>query len=54
MLGYIPVWPLKEHQCEYINHENCLLQNEKEVLALLSRLDLQNVHFVESAPGEFT
>ncbi|KAH7852189.1 hypothetical protein Vadar_021626 [Vaccinium darrowii] len=26
--------------------------NEKEVLALLSRLDLQNVHFVESAPGD--
>lgn len=27
------------------------LQKEKEVLALLSRLDLQNVHFTNSPPG---
>lgn len=32
----------------------CLLQKEKEVLGLLSRLDLQNVHFTESPPGIFT
>ncbi|RWW19442.1 hypothetical protein GW17_00016506 [Ensete ventricosum] len=30
-----------------------LLQSEKQVLALLSRLDLQHVHFVESPPGMF-
>ncbi|KAJ7000438.1 valyl-tRNA synthetase [Populus alba x Populus x berolinensis] len=29
------------------------MQNEKEVLALLSRLDLQNVHFTDSPPGMF-
>lgn len=28
-----------------------LLQEEKEVLALLSRLDLQNLHFMNSSPG---
>lgn len=28
-----------------------LLQKEKEVLALLSRLDLDHVHFTESPPG---
>ncbi|KAJ6936106.1 valyl-tRNA synthetase [Populus alba x Populus x berolinensis] len=28
------------------------MQNEKEVLALLSRLDLQNVHFTDSPPGD--
>lgn len=27
------------------------LQNEKQVLALLSRLDLQSVHFTETPPG---
>lgn len=27
------------------------MQKEKEVLALLSRLDLQNVHFTNSPPG---
>ena len=29
----------------------CVLQEEKEVLALLSRLDAQNVHFTNSPPG---
>jgi hypothetical protein len=28
-----------------------LFQEEKEVLALLSRLDLQNLHFMNSSPG---
>lgn len=28
-----------------------LLQEEKEALALLSRLDLQNLHFMKSSPG---
>lgn len=28
-----------------------LMQKEKEVLSLLSRLDLQNVHFTNSPPG---
>lgn len=27
------------------------MQKEKEVLALLSRLDLENVHFTDSPPG---
>ena len=30
-----------------------LLQKEREVLALLSRLDLQNIHFTDSPPGMF-
>lgn len=30
------------------------MQKEKEVLALLSRLDLLNVHFTESPPGMFS
>ncbi|CAK9156023.1 unnamed protein product [Ilex paraguariensis] len=29
-----------------------LMQKEKEVLALLSRLDLQNIHFTDYPPGD--
>ncbi|PPD73369.1 hypothetical protein GOBAR_DD29705 [Gossypium barbadense] len=31
-----------------------LMQEEKEVLALLSKLDLDNIHFADSPPGMFT
>lgn len=31
-----------------------LMQEEKEVLALLSKLDLDNIHFAGSPPGMFT
>lgn len=31
-----------------------MMQKEKEVLALLSRLDVQNVHFTNSPPGMFS
>lgn len=33
---------------------NCLMQTEREVLALLSRLDLQHIHFMDSPPGKLT
>jgi hypothetical protein len=32
----------------------CVMQEEKEVLALLSRLDMQNVHFTNSPPGMYS
>jgi hypothetical protein len=32
----------------------CMVQKEKEVLALLSRLDVPNVHFTNSPPGMFS
>jgi hypothetical protein len=31
-----------------------MVQKEKEVLALLSRLDVPNVHFTNSPPGMFS
>lgn len=31
-----------------------MMQEEKEVLALLSKLDLDNIHFADSPPGMFT
>lgn len=36
----------------YTFHISLFWQKEKEVLALLSRLDLHNIHFAECPPGD--
>ncbi|MFQ6652243.1 hypothetical protein Gotur_024201, partial [Gossypium turneri] len=51
-----------EEVIQYISHVRksmligciLLMQEEKEVLALLSKLDLDNIHFADSPPGMFT
>ena len=35
----------------YVDSLTLLVQEEKEVLALLSKLDLDNIHFIDSPPG---
>ncbi|TXG69941.1 hypothetical protein EZV62_004876 [Acer yangbiense] len=48
------VEPVKRISASIVANEEVLqyISKEKEVLALLSRLDLQNVHFTESPPGD--
>ncbi|KAK3218446.1 hypothetical protein Dsin_012416 [Dipteronia sinensis] len=48
------VEPVKRISASVVANEEVLqyISKEKEVLALLSRLDLQNVHFTESPPGD--
>ncbi|KAL5810053.1 hypothetical protein ACOSQ4_026621 [Xanthoceras sorbifolium] len=48
------VEPAKRISASVVANEEVLqyISKEKEVLALLSRLDLQNVHFTESPPGD--
>ncbi|XP_061979643.1 valine--tRNA ligase, chloroplastic/mitochondrial 2-like, partial [Populus nigra] len=48
------VEPAKRISASIVASEEVIqyISNEKEVLALLSRLDLQNVHFTDSPPGD--
>ncbi|KAK9129008.1 hypothetical protein Syun_017805 [Stephania yunnanensis] len=50
------VEPAKRISASVVANKDVLLyiSTEKEVLALLSRLDMQNLHFVESPPGMFS
>ncbi|KAL3568380.1 hypothetical protein D5086_031031 [Populus alba] len=48
------VEPAKRISASIVASEEVIqyISNEKEVLALLSRLDLQNIHFTDSPPGD--